>query len=160
MPRPDVDVSVRQVLSPVTRCQPGMEQVTVVIRNEGKDTLTSVPVRYLVAGAGAPVQETLADTLFPDSSMVYVFNTLVNMQVTGSDSLFHITVYTDHPADTFPHNDTLHIAVMAGSIPADPVPQHRTIPYGTATTLTALSADTLFWYAHPSGGPPCWWAIA
>jgi len=154
MPRPAIDVSLRRIITPLTQCSPGLEPVTVEIRNEGKDTLFSIPLSYHVTGASAPITETLNDTLLPDSNAVFLFSTPVDMQVSGSDSLFNITVYQSHPLDSFPHNDTLHTQVMAGSIPFDPLPMHKTIPYGTATTVTALSADTLFWFADPIGGVP------
>ncbi len=153
MSQPDVDIAVREAIHPVTQCQPGMEPVSVLIRNEGRDTLTAIPLSYMVAGAPAPVAETVNDTLLPDSSLVFTFSSPINMQVTGSDSLFSIMVYADMPGDSFPFNDTIRWEVVAGSAPSDPVPQHETIPYGTSTTLTAMSADTLFWFQEPVAGP-------
>ena len=57
--------------------------VQVVITNFGKDTLTTIPVSYLVDN-NAAVNETYTGTLLPDSSAIYTFvtnslqNTLTN----------------------------------------------------------------------------------
>jgi hypothetical protein len=151
-PRPAVDMAVKKILSPVKGCQLGLEPVIVEIRNEGLDTLHAVPIHYHVAGAPLPVQEIVQDTLLPDSSLVFAFSTPVNMTVSGKDSLFHIAVYINLPADTLHDNDTLGIALLSGSIPADPVPVHQTIPYATSALLTAMSADSLFWFDQPADG--------
>ncbi|MFO7723151.1 MAG: GEVED domain-containing protein [Bacteroidales bacterium] len=151
-PRPAVDLAMKEVLSPQKGCQLGLETVSVKIRNEGLDTLHAIPLRYHVAGAPFPVQEIVQDTLFPDSSMVFNFATPVNLAVTGNDSLFQIAVYVNLPADTLHENDTLAIAILSGSIPTDPVAVHQTIPYATATQVTAVSSDSLFWFDQPAGG--------
>ncbi len=152
MPRPAADVNVLKIVAPVSSCQPGFQPVSALVRNDGADTLISIPMRYHVAGATQPVAELMTDSLFPDSTKLFVFNTLLNMQLSGKDSLFQINVYSALPADTFNHNDTVFATAIAGAIPNDPVPVHQTIPYATSTTLTALSSDTLFWFSLNAGG--------
>jgi hypothetical protein len=151
-PRPSTDVAVKKVLSPVQGCQLDLEPVAVVVRNEGIDTLFSIPMRYQVAGAALPVMELLQDTLLPDSSTVFMFTTPVNLAVSGVDSLFQVAVYSALASDTLNENDTLRIAFLSGAIPFDPVAVHQTIPYATATLITAVSSDTLFWFNQPVGG--------
>lgn len=152
--RPDVDIALKAISSPMTGCNPGMEPVTVEIRNEGKDTLYSVPLNYQVAGALQPVSQVFNDTLFPDSTLVFTFSTMINMNVTGKDSIFSMVIYASHPADSVSYNDTLYHDVIAGSIPNDPTITYQTIPYGTSTKLTAVSGDTLFWFNDPNTSMP------
>lgn len=145
--QPDIDVAVTNVISPVTDCQLGMETVSVEIKNDGRDTVYNIPVNYHVHGAAATVTEIFTDTIPPDSTALFVFNTLLDMTVTsGYDSTFVITVYTDLPGDSTYYNDTLTVQVISGAVPNDPVPLHQTIPYATATKVTAVSNDTLFWF--------------
>lgn len=150
--RPGREVSIRSVISPVTMCDPLYQPVTVSVRNEGTDTLWSVPLWYHVTGSSGPVPGVIMDTIYPDSMAWFTFATLLNMHVTGQDSLFNIVIYTALPGDTLQYNDTAYHQVIAGAIPADPSATPFTIPYGTSVQLTALSTDTLFWYAQPSGG--------
>lgn len=150
--RPGKDISLKNVHGPLKGCQLGLETVTAEIRNEGRDTLYAIPLYYHVVGALSPVAEVFADTLLPDSSVIFSFATKIQMATAGHDSLFTLKVYAALPGDSLHDNDTLWHQVLSGSIPANPIPLHQTISYGTSTLLTATSADTLFWFSQPSGG--------
>jgi len=154
--RPVRDVAVKQVLGPVQGCGLGLEEVKLVIRNEGIDTLFTVPLSYHITGAPAAVTELFSDTLLPDSSAVFAFAAKAGMAVTGSDSLFTVTAYASLQADSLPENDTLVHTLISGAVPADPIVIDQTVAYGSAAPLTAVSADTLFWFSQPSGGSILW----
>ena len=154
--RPLKDVAVKQVLSPLQGCGLGLEEVKVMIRNEGIDTLFSVPVSYHVVGSPVAVAELFADTLLPDSSAIFVFAGKAAMAVSGNDSLFAIKVYTSLVSDSIHENDTLVYTLISGAVPVDPVAIHQVIPYGSSAPLTAISPDTLFWFSQPAAGSVLW----
>ena len=134
------------------------EPVTIKVYNQGSDTLYGgANASYRINNNAAFVTETITDTIAPNASIYFTFNTLADLTapMTG-DTMFIITAWVDHILDPNQQNDTLvRDSIMSLKTPVSPVVQSPvSIPYATQAVLTATSPsnDTLLWFAQPSGG--------
>lgn len=79
------------------------EPLTVVIKNNGVDTIHNFPVNYSVNGL-SPVIETVSVAIPPGNSFSYTFTTTADLSAAGS---YTIKADTDLNNDDDPYNDTL-----------------------------------------------------
>ncbi len=87
------------------------EDVTVNIRNFGSDTISNgFDVVYHING-GAPVSETVNDTLIPGQDLTYTFTTQADLSAYQE---YDIVAYTQYPQDNHPGNDTATTSVVSG----------------------------------------------
>ncbi len=107
-PPPDNDLSVDLISSPVTGPNLGMENVTVSISNLGLLTQSNFAVHYTVNG-GAPVSETVAQSLAYGETMEYTFTQQANLTAYGN---YEIEACTDLVGDQKPINDCKTVDVL------------------------------------------------
>lgn len=100
---PAVDVGITEVVSPVTGCSLGAaDSVCVMVSNFGSGSISNFPLRYTFNGN--QFTDTFRLTLNPGDTVMYCFNTTVNVSTPGSYSL---TAFTDDLADGNRLNDSI-----------------------------------------------------
>ncbi|MFO8086853.1 MAG: T9SS type A sorting domain-containing protein [Bacteroidales bacterium] len=88
----------------------------MLFKNDGKDTLNTIPVVYEVPGiTKAKNFESWTGVLLPDSIIEYSFNT----QYPGPANDYQLVCYTSINNDINPYNDTLKTDLVAWHIPGD-----------------------------------------
>ncbi|MFC2101044.1 right-handed parallel beta-helix repeat-containing protein, partial [Bacteroidota bacterium] len=96
------DAGVSQILEPMAQTIIGNNiAVEVIVKNYGADTLMSIPLAYKAGNLGEE-NETWTGTLYPDSSVNFIFTNTFAAPVTD----YNICVYTLLPGDNQPNNDT------------------------------------------------------
>ncbi|MFH0866248.1 MAG: GEVED domain-containing protein [Bacteroidota bacterium] len=151
---PAQEAALIAMTSPVSGCGLGQETVTVKIKNKGSDTISGgLDASYKVIGSTA-VTEAVSDTILPGDTLIYSFTTLLDMSVTTTDSAFNLISWVELAGDPFQDNDTIYHDASSYHVPAAPIVNNVTIPYGTADVLTATAADSVKWYTVPAGGNP------
>lgn len=109
------DASVAEITEPLAKVYMDYDTVKVRIKNYGSQTLTSVPVRYLVreTANGSTLQtvtETCTVSIAPQTDYIYKFNTLPffpNLQ----NWTYEIEAWTDLPNEMTRANDTARMTV-------------------------------------------------
>ncbi|HRZ75828.1 MAG TPA: GEVED domain-containing protein, partial [Bacteroidales bacterium] len=102
--KPPYDAAVIKMMQPVSAINMiAQEKVKIRIQNFGGDTIWNFPVRYSING-GTPVSETYADTLMPNDSADFQFNTLADLSTPGS---YLFKTWVALPGDTTYLNDTI-----------------------------------------------------
>lgn len=98
------DAEVMEVVAP----EPGKcdytstEEVKVILRNLGRDSITSLPLRIQVNG-GAVQNETASVSLGTGDTVLYTLNSTVNLSTLGN---YAVRVWSALPSDAVPDNDT------------------------------------------------------
>ncbi len=144
------DLAVLQVVAPWEACGlTSAEPVTVSIKNAGSAQIDTFSVSFQVVGGAPPVTEQVTTPIVAGDTMAYTFNATVDMDVTahGQDSVYPLKAWVDYVNDPIPNNDTAIKMVNSRYEPPAPVVTSYTIDYGTTATLTAVSNDSLFWFA-------------
>ena len=157
-----VDLGIFSMLNPTTRCDLGLEHITVEI---GNNTTTDIPpgteFHYSVNGHPA-VSQTLTDTLHGHQTTSFVFNTpfdFTNNQF-NVDENYNIKVWVTKVAfDRLIFNDTLSQTIQSMGKSATPVLAQDTmlVNYSTTGLLTAslpasLTQGVLGWFTRDSHG--------
>lgn len=141
------------VLKPESACNIGLDTVTIEICNGGLNTINGgLTASYTLLGGITVVTEPVTDIIPPGDTIVFDFQTLVDLSVTTADSIFELISYVDLVGDPLKDNDTASTKILSGYSPPDPVVTNITIGYGTSGILTPVSNDTLYWFDIPSGG--------
>lgn len=96
------DISVDNVTLPAPGCGLGTDSVKVTVTNVGLDTLTNIPVCYVLDG-GASVCDTVAGPLVTGQTITHVFTTLADF---SSQGIHTVNVYTVLPGDMATCNDS------------------------------------------------------
>ena len=104
------DAAVDSVVSPTDRVYMYDDTVKVSIINFGTQAFSNIPVTYQLsrAGSGIPLQtvtEVCNATVQPGSSVVYTFDSLIQIPMIGQ--AYSIKAWTDLPAEMTPMNDTM-----------------------------------------------------
>ncbi|MDP2188693.1 MAG: T9SS type A sorting domain-containing protein [Sphingobacteriaceae bacterium] len=117
---PSLDVAVNAVLSPaVSGCGfTANEIVSVQIVNSGQDTLSTVPMAY-VLNAGAVVTDTLVQQVLPGDTAVFSFVTPLDLSTPG---FYTLQVYASLVGDGDSNNDSISINISS-------IPLISTLPY-------------------------------
>lgn len=101
------DAQANTVDGPTSGCGMGMDTIVATFQNMGTDTLFSLPVCYTVNG-GAPVCETIMDTIPPLATYQYTFTTLADFTTFGD---YDIAAYSNLATDSFNCKDTAWASV-------------------------------------------------
>lgn len=96
-----LDAGITEIIEPNSGNNLGSESIKVQIENFGTTALTNLPVSYQV-GSSAPVVETIAATIAPDSSIEYTFTTPYDFSAVQS---YTIVAKTNLVNDGVPTND-------------------------------------------------------
>lgn len=111
------DAGVTAITAPVSGCFLGSaETVTIMIKNFGASTQTSIPVAYRANG-GAWVNETWTGSLAPFATASYTFAAPLDLSAPGA---YTIDARTDLAGDENPNNDQSSKLVVAGAISSFP----------------------------------------
>jgi len=150
------DAAVNQIITPVSGCGLANEIVKIKILNTGLDTIYGGQ-NVLTAHYGLKyngnlinvVSQTVADIILPAQIKDFTFTTPLNLAVTTADSNYHLTAWVDLAGDYLHINDTLSKIVKSKYTPPTPtVTSPVNISFSSATTLTAISNDSVYWYAN------------
>jgi len=148
---PAIDVAMLEILAPAGGCRmDSTEAVTVMIRNTGSTNITSgLSAHFRFDNSATIVSESISTPVNAGDTLVYTFTATVNMKVLAPlvTDTFALDVWTSLTGDPVPYNDSLSDQFIAFFTPNPPVASGVTIPFGTSATLTALSTDTILWYA-------------
>ncbi|MCR9153673.1 MAG: T9SS type A sorting domain-containing protein [Bacteroidetes bacterium] len=135
-----VDAEILSVTAPVEGlCSySASETIEVVIRNNGCDSLTSLPLR--IQTNGGPIQnETATVAVGTGDTITYTLTTTANMAALGT---YDIKVWANHPSDTINDNDTAYSATI------DHVSPYNTYPlimdFESVTPNTSQTGTNLF----------------
>ncbi|MCM4155214.1 GEVED domain-containing protein [Gramella sp. AN32] len=101
--QPD-DLAVVRLVSPTDASLTNAEQITVEIRNFGSNPQSNFEVSYSIDG-GAPVTETVTQTVGASTSIQYTFETTADLSEIGQT--YTITVTTSLENDGNPDNDDI-----------------------------------------------------
>ncbi len=147
------EASMISVTAPVSSCSYGPEHVTIRVRNNGSNTINNFLANYKVNGAPI-VTETVTTPILPNDTLTYTFATTFNPGLTTAnpDSTYLIKAFIALAGDPAQNNDTLQKTVTLLYSPPPPTVTNVTIPYGSSTTLHAVSSDSVYWYNAPTGG--------
>jgi hypothetical protein len=107
------DIGVERFTAPVLPFNAGNQDITVVIRNYGSNTVTSANVSYVVNG-GTPVTGFYSGSIPPCGSATYTFSGASQYNFTANTS-YSIKAYTDMPntsLDASAINDTAYLPII------------------------------------------------
>lgn len=145
------DIAIIGVESPQSECgMSSSETVTIVIKNVGSASVDTVYASYSMPDTSTSVvTESIYQTINPGDTLIYAFSQTVDLDITshGMDSLFFFKSWVDNQHDPIPNNDSIGWQVNSKYEPPAPVVSDTTISYSNTVTLTAISNDTLYWYA-------------
>jgi hypothetical protein len=101
------DAGIISISSPVSNCGlTNAEAVSVLIRNFGYDTLTSLEIFYSING-GPTVTQTISLNLLPGDDTLFTFTSLANLSIAG---VYTISVTIGQDED--PSNNNMLITVV------------------------------------------------
>lgn len=144
---PSQAAALISAVAPVTSCSMGLENVSIRIYNNGSDTIDGNLTASYVVSPGAPVNELVSTIILPGDTLLYTFGTQIDMTAGTSDSIFAFNSYISLAGDPITADDSIQFNVTSLHSPGSVVVNNATIPYGTSTTLTGISADTIQWYS-------------
>ncbi len=114
-----IDVGIVSIDSLTSDCGlSSSEKVCVKIKNFGSNTISNFPVEISVNSA-TPINETVSASILPGDSLVYCFNTTLNLSVPGTYSLIANTLAT---GDANANNDSSYLSIIH-------IPIVNTYPY-------------------------------
>ncbi|MHC1706422.1 MAG: GEVED domain-containing protein [Bacteroidales bacterium] len=147
------DAALNEVNLPLSGCGLGIEPVVVKVMNKGTDAISGgLTLGYKKADWTPAVIELLNDTILPTDSIIYIFNTPVDLSSVGADSIFKVKVWVTLPNDSLHNNDTLTKKIISKFLPEAPESVNITIPFGTSITLSVTSPYSINWYSELQGG--------
>lgn len=135
-----VDAEILEVSAPVEGlCSySATETIEIVVRNNGCDSITSLPLRIQTNG-GTIQNETATVAIGTGDTVTYTLTTTANMAALGT---YDIKVWANHPSDTINDNDTAYSATI------DHVAPYATYPllmdFESSTPNTSQTGTTLF----------------
>ncbi len=140
------DASCIAISSPIGGC--GLttnEAITIQIQNMGSDTINGgVNASYQV-DSNSVVTESVSAIIAPGAIYDYTFTQTADL-FAPMDTAFNIVAWVDLPLDSAQYNDTTMYEVESLYVPVAPVATGATVSYGNQALLTAVSADSLFWF--------------
>jgi len=150
---PIKDANMLMVYEIEPYCGITYETVKVKITNVGIDTInasnqTTPPTIYYTVNNGSVISETFSTVVAPNDTVDYSFTTLAYLGTNNFvDSTYVINSWIKFPNDNNAVNDSAATSLEVIHIPQPPtVISPVSTPYGTQTTLTAMSPDSMFWH--------------
>lgn len=150
------DLAILEMRSPVSGCDLGHEQISVLLTNNGSsDILPGSVINYSINNQ-APVTQTLTTAIPSHQSSVFTFTTDFDFtnNAIETDRTYNVCVWVNKlTQDRLQYNDTLCMQVVSRGKSATPIVQSPVnIPYSTSGTLTAqlpasIQQGVVGWYA-------------
>jgi hypothetical protein len=145
------DVTALELLTPYSACGlTSTETVTIRMKNVGSATINgSLTAKYQVVGNSTVVSEAVTSSINSTDTFDFVFATPVDLNVLsyGQDSIFNIIGWLELSGDPIHNNDTAHLEVNSQYQPPAPTTAPATCNYGQSVNITAISNDSLYWFA-------------
>ncbi len=145
------DILAMEVLTPMGSCgMSSAETVTVRYRNIGTSDISGgFNASYQLVGSSTVVTEAVTATILAGDTLDYQFAATVDFDIFyfGTDSTFIIKAWGDLTNDLVAQNDSTIKAVNSGFIPSVPITSDTSVTYGGSIILTAISTDSLIWFA-------------
>lgn len=101
------DVMLSEVISPVSSCMMGEEQVSVEIINLSSQVLSDITMKYQI-GEGEIVSDNYGETLSPGESVLFNFSSYADLSEYGE---YSIKIWSECSGDTNQENDSLFVNV-------------------------------------------------
>ena len=125
------DIGVKALINPALPLSPGLQDISVIIKNYGTNTVTGGTVKYSVNN-GTPVSLTFTDTLTACDTALVTFTGSNQFNFIGGN-VYSIKVYTELPngnPDTYTLNDTLSSGTLCTAVSGS----YTINPTGTGST--------------------------
>jgi parallel beta-helix repeat protein len=151
------DASMAELVSPQTNCGLGNETVVVKVLNSGimpiYGSQHGLTVYYALRNANNQltgiVMQAVNDTILPAQTKNITFATPVNIPALTADSNYRFVTWVKLNNDPFLSNDTLNKIVRSKFTPPAPIVNSPVnVGFGYSATLTAISNDTVQWFAN------------
>ena len=143
---PALDVALESLKSPsLYTCSGSTSGVTVVIRDQGTNSVSNIPV--VLKLNGSTYTDTLKKTITMDGRDTFTFSSASISLAAGT---YPFTVYTDMASDTDRTNDTLKGTITVGTTP--------TAPAGSSTSICAAGPASLVASTATKGAYVHWFA--
>lgn len=113
---PVQDIAVTKLVSPTPCGLSDKDTIKVKILNFSNDVITTFPIAYQFNN-GSIVSETFNGELNPGDSLIYKFNSSINVM---EEETYDIKVFTSYVSDINPTNDTLKVLLNKYAIPETP----------------------------------------
>ncbi len=135
-----IDAEILSVTAPVEGlCSySANETIEVVIRNNGCDSITSLPLQ-IQTNNGAIQNETATVAIGTGDTITYTLSTTSNMSAFGT---YDIKVWANHPTDTINDNDTGYSATIDHVAPFNTFP--LLMDFESVTPNTSQTGTNLF----------------
>lgn len=131
-------------------CGLGNETLTIKITNSGATPITeTIPLVCNVYEGTTLVSsftENYTSTLMPFDTLLYTFNSTIDMTAITAARDLHIVLNVDLASEVITFNDTIALDFTSLKTPVPPTVADLSIPYATSATLTAQSNDIVVWY--------------
>ncbi len=151
---PLFDAQITKV-SPINGgCGLTSDTVKIWIKNKGINAINGNITASYKSNNNAVVTQNVTNVIASNDSILFTFNTVVNLAATAADIDFNIKAWATLTNDNNHANDTASTVVNSFYTPAAPVTNNVSIPFGTFATLHANSITNapLIWYDTISGG--------
>ncbi len=147
------NIGIIGIISPVdSTCGSPTTTVSVIVTNTGGTAETNFDVVTKISGAlTQTLTQVFTASLAPGTSDTLTYSTTINTNTTGT---YNFKSYTSPTLfnDDVHANDTLQLAIVQFTQPGAPTATGTSICGSGTDTLTAVSSDTLHWYAAMTGG--------
>ncbi len=153
VPLPAIDARVSDIVNPKSGCGLASTSVTIDIENMGTDTIIGpFTAKYKVNNGAYITPETINDTILPNDTLRYTFNTLATMLPGSVGANYAITAKVMVTTDSYAPNDSLiSDSIFSNYTPTNPIVSNMVINYGDSALLSATASDTVYWYADSMG---------
>lgn len=150
-----VAISLKDVVGSSV-CNLNEETVRVRVTNTGTQALTApVPLLCNVYDANSgmllsSVRDSLSSLLASGDTVLFDFTHTINLSANTANREFRIETIVNYSRDSVHTNDTIEMTITSLKTPTIPVVSDISIPYGHNATLSAISQDSVVWYATPT----------
>ena len=145
------DNAILENISSNSGCNMGMEPVTITVVNNGLDTIDGgLSASFKVDNNSYIPEEYINQVIPPNDTTTFTFNKLADLSsVQTGDTSYVLKGYVNLNGDTLHQNDTaVSNTIPVFYTPLPPATNDTFALYGSQTTITASSTDTLFWYEN------------
>lgn len=151
------ELAILSLVSPITNCDLGHENITVNITNNGPRPIIPGTVFHYTIDGAPTVTETLNDTVLSHETRNFIFQTDFDFtnNLVGIDSTYSICVWIDSlPTDYINFNDSLCLDIVSLGKSNTPIVTDTVyVNFHNSTTLTAtlpssIPQGVLTWFSN------------
>ncbi|MEI7597024.1 MAG: GEVED domain-containing protein [Bacteroidota bacterium] len=147
------DAKLVSISNPQGACGMGLESIKVQIKNSGSQLINGGLTANYKVNNNPTVSEAVSTQITAGNTIDYTFSQTFDFTAINQDTIFNIKAWTSLTADQYLLNDTVSQTIESKKSPNAPiVTSPVSIPYGTSTTLSASSTDSIFWYDASTNG--------